>query len=116
MHSKLTGLTKYCSTDSRLLIIELGSAPVPEVVVPEGRPKVSPSSSGGSSVFEELLDGRRHTKGVIILLLLLLQLLLLKRVLLILLVGRHLVRHSLRGIRLELLVLLLLILYLLQIP
>lgn len=60
------------------------------------------------------MDRRWHTKGVIILLLLLLKLLLLKWVLLILLVGWHLVRHSLRGIGLEGLVLLL-ILYLLHI-
>lgn len=33
----------------------LVSALVPELVAPEGRPKFSPSSSVGSSVFEELI-------------------------------------------------------------
>ena len=47
----------------------LGSALVPEVVAPEGRPKVSPSSSGGSSVFEEIIGWeeafqRRHNSAV----------------------------------------------------
>ena len=61
-----------------------------------------------------LLDRWWHTKKIIILLLLLLKLLLLMWVLLILLVGWHLVRHTLREIGLKGLVLLL-ILYLLQI-
>jgi len=47
----------------------LGSALVLEVVAPEGRPKVSPSSSGGSSVFEEIIGWeeayqRRHNSAV----------------------------------------------------